>query len=183
MSLITVFHCDVEFLCTGRKFWRRFGSWMNGFLWCYYKLQEKLYTNNIICCSPAATLLIDYLISYNFICAAFEMSCPSLLPQHIHVEKWSTEDKFVLHLCGREGLYRFHRLQWRNNYQPSCEHRSNTVHHCTLRRRSLLINIKPIWAEKLQCPNDVYTSALMSLLSDIAALPTVFPSPSLHRKD
>lgn len=70
-----------------------------------------------------------------------------------------------------------------NNYQPSWQYRSNTVHHCTLKRRSPFINIKPIWAEKLQCPNDVYTSALMSLLSDIAALPAVFISASLHRKD
>lgn len=179
-------HSDVEFWYTGRTFWRRFGSCMNGFF--LLAITTNCRKNSIQTTLYAAHLLprdwlIDYLISYNFISAAFEISCPSLLPQHIHVEKWSTEDKFVIHLSGREGLYRFHRLQWRNNYQPSCEHRSNTVHHCTLRRRSLLINIKPIWAEKLQCPNDVYTSALMSLLSDIAALPTVFPSPSLHRKD
>lgn len=87
------------------------------------------------------------------------------------MEKWSTEDNFVLCLCWRWGFHLFHLFQWRNNYHPSWQYRSNTVHHCTLKRRSPFINIKPIWAEKLQCPNDVYTSGLMSLLSDIAALP------------
>lgn len=46
----------------------------------------------------------------------------------------------------------------------------------------MFINIKPIWAEKLQCLNDVYTSALMSLLTDIAALPTIFPQPACTGK-
>lgn len=104
-------------------------------------------------------------------------------PLSAGVEKWSTEDNFVVCNCGKGGFHLFHLFQWWNNYQPSWQHRSNTVHHCTLKRRSLFINIKPIWAEKLQCPNDVYTSALMSLLSNIAALSAVFPWASLHRKD
>lgn len=98
------------------------------------------------------------------------------------MEKWSTEDNFVVYLGGRGGFHLFHLFQWWNNCQPSWQHWSNTVHHCTSERRSLFINIKPIWAEKLQCPNDVYTSALMSLLSDIAAPPAAFPSVRLRRK-
>lgn len=42
-----------------------------------------------------------------------------------------------------------------------------SIKHCAslhFERRSPFINIKPIWAEKLQCLNDVYTSALMSYL-------------------
>lgn len=82
--------------------------------------------------------------------------------------KWSTEESFVLCRCAKG---EFH-------ISISQQHRSNTVHHW-----SIFINIKPIWAEKLQCLNDVYTSALMSLLSDIATLPTIFPPASLHRED
>jgi len=34
--------------------------------------------------------------------------------------------------------------------------------------------------EKLQCPNDVYTWALMSLLSDIPSVAGICPSPRLE---
>lgn len=143
-------------------------------LCCSWTKHKRQFEHIIMCCLTAETLIIgsNNLFVFLKVFRIAAMKCrenqswyitePIVQPEnpcfllqytdyqvHYLLEWKNRVKKITLSLSQlKRRIPPFPPFQWQNNYQPSWQYRSNTVHHCTLKRRSPFINIKPIWAEK-----------------------------------